>query len=106
MAERFAIAQVTPYAWEAGHEVNLYVERVSERLAARGHRVVIVAPSTSSGLVRDSRAAIREAAKRPEALLPAEGDPPRVLGVGDVLPVGSARRGARSLPVDVARTVE
>jgi glycosyltransferase involved in cell wall biosynthesis len=103
VAESFSIAQVTPYAWEAGHEVNLYVERVAAELAGRGHRVAIVAPTTRSALVRQTRAAVRRGG---DGLLPAPGDGPRLLGIGDVLPVGSARRGARKLPVDVARTIE
>ncbi len=103
VAETFAIAQVTPYAWEGGHEVNLFVERVSAELARRGHRVAIVAPTARSGLVRDTRAAVRRGG---DGLLPETGGEPRLLGVGDVLPVGSARRGARRLPVDVARTIE
>ena len=45
MAERFSIAQVTPYGWEAGHEVNLFVERTAGELVRRGHRVVVLAPS-------------------------------------------------------------
>ena len=106
VAERFSIAHVTPYAWEGGHEVNTYVQRLSEELAGRGHRVLIVAPSRSAGLVRESRRAIRAAGSDGASLLPAPGDSPRLLGVGDVLPVGSVRRGARSLPVDVARTIE
>ena len=53
MSEQFAIAQVTPYPWEQGHDVNRYVERVAEELRGRGHRVVIVAPSDSRKLVRD-----------------------------------------------------
>jgi len=44
-AERFSIAQVTPYPWEQHHEVNRFVERVSDELCARGHRVVVVGPS-------------------------------------------------------------
>jgi predicted metal-dependent phosphoesterase TrpH/glycosyltransferase involved in cell wall biosynthesis len=103
VAERFAIAQVTPYAWEGGHEVNLFVERVAGELAARGHRVLIAAPSESPARVRESRALIRAGGER---LLPEPGGEPRVLAVGDVLPVGSARRGARRLGVDVAKTVE
>jgi glycosyltransferase involved in cell wall biosynthesis len=106
VAESFAIAQVTPYGWEGGHEVNTYVERLSDRLAERGHRVLIIAPSGSSGLVRESRQAIRAATDAGGRLLPEPGGAPHVLRVGDVLPVGSARRGARSLPVDVARTIE
>ena len=105
MVERFTIAQVTPYAWEGGHEVNAFVQRLSGVLSNRGHRVAIVAPSTSAELVRDSRRDIRAAAHAGRGLA-LDGTTPRLLGVGDVLPVGSARRGARSLPVDVARTVE
>jgi glycosyltransferase involved in cell wall biosynthesis len=98
-----AIAQVTPFAWEAGGEVNEYVGRVSQELARRGHRVLIVAPSQSDDLVRESRRAIRSGA---EQLLDGSGENPRVLGVGEVLPFAPARRRAASLPVDVARTIE
>ncbi len=102
-AEPLAIAQVTPFAWEVSGEVNEYVERVSAELAGRGHRVLIIAPSQSSSLVRDSRRAIRS---RPEALLDDADGKPLVLGVGEVLPFSPARRRAASLPVDVARTIE
>ncbi len=92
---------MTPFAWEVAGEVNQYVARVSDQLAARGHRVLIVAPSQSGTLVRDTRRALRS---DPEKLL--EGDEPRVLGVGEVLPFSPTRRRAASLPVDVARTIE
>ena len=78
-AERLAIAQVTPFAWEVAGEVNQYVERVSAELAGRGHRVLIIAPSQSGTLVRDSRRAIRS---RPESLLEDADGEPLVLGVG------------------------
>jgi glycosyltransferase involved in cell wall biosynthesis len=109
---RLAIAQVTPFAWEAPHEVNRAVACCAQELAARGHRVVVVAPSTSSALVRESRKAIHAARERPEALLEAAardveaGRGYRVLGVGEVLPFSPARRRAASLPIDVARTIE
>ena len=61
--EPLSIAQVTPYLWEDRHDVNTFVARVSDELAARGHRVLVVAPSTSRTLVRDSRKAVREAAR-------------------------------------------
>jgi glycosyltransferase involved in cell wall biosynthesis len=101
--ETFSIAQVTPYAWEARHEVNDFVARVSEELHGRGHRVAILAPSDSQGRVRDSRRAIRAAIDRPDALF-GDGDGPPVLAVGEVLALTSARR--RRLPIDVARTIE
>ena len=111
MSARLAIAQVTPFAWEAPHEVNHAVARCAEELARRGHRVVVIAPSTSSALVRESRRAIHAARERPEALLePAAdgraGNGFRVLGVGEVLPFSPARRRVASLPIDVARTIE
>jgi glycosyltransferase involved in cell wall biosynthesis len=106
---RLAIAQVTPFAWEAPHEVNRAVARCAEELARRGHRVVVIAPSTSSALVRESRKAIHAARERPQALLePSAGsaEPYRVLGVGEVLPFAPARRRVGSVPIDVARTIE
>ncbi len=96
-----AIAQVTPFAWEAPGEVNRYVARISEELAARGHPVLVVAPSQDPELVRESRRLVRQA---PESLV--DGPGVRVLGVGEVLPFAPTRRRAASLPVDVARTIE
>jgi glycosyltransferase involved in cell wall biosynthesis len=101
--DRLAIAQVTPFAWEVGGEINEYIARVSDELARRGHRVLIIAPSESSSLVRDSRRAIRN---NGEALLEQADGAPVVLGVGEVLPFSPTRRRAASLPVDVARTIE
>jgi hypothetical protein len=98
-----AIAQVTPFAWEVDNEVNQYVARVSAQLAQRGHRVLIVAPSESGVLVRDSRRAIRS---HPDGLLEDADGEPVVVGVGEVLPFSPTRRRAASLPVDVARTIE
>jgi glycosyltransferase involved in cell wall biosynthesis len=101
--ERLAIAQVTPFAWESRGEVNEYVAGVSAELAARGHQVLIVAPSDSSELVRDSRRSLRSERER---LLDRAAAEPLVLGVGEVLPWSPARRRTASLPVDVARTIE
>jgi glycosyltransferase involved in cell wall biosynthesis len=98
-----AIAQVSPFAWEVPHEVGEYVARVSARLAARGHRVLIVAPSQSSALVRETRRTLHE---DPERLLERADGAPVVLGVGEVLPFSPTRWRAASLPVDVARTIE
>ncbi len=95
------IAQVTPYTWESGHEINRMVARVSDELAARGHRVLVVAPSGDHAAVRATRAAIRAARDRPESLF-ADGAP-RVLAVGEGLPAGSRRA---ALPIDVSRTVD
>jgi glycosyltransferase involved in cell wall biosynthesis len=88
------IAQVTPYPWEDGHEVNAHVAALSAELRARGHRVVVVAPSHSPALVRQSRKLIRA------------GETDDVLAIGELLPTLSPRRAIPSLPVDLSRTVE
>ncbi len=106
MPERLALAQVTPFAWEAPHEVNGQVGGLAAELGRRGHGVLVIAPSRSPALVRDSRRAIRAARGSPAALVDAAADEPLVLGVGEVLPFVGSRRRADSLPIDVARTIE
>jgi predicted metal-dependent phosphoesterase TrpH/glycosyltransferase involved in cell wall biosynthesis len=106
--DRLAIAHVTPYPWGAGrHEITTYIERTTAELAARGHQVLIIAPSRSSDAVRETRQALSAARDDPSVLLPEPGAPPRVLAVGDVLPdlPGGSRR-APALSVDVSRTIE
>jgi predicted metal-dependent phosphoesterase TrpH/glycosyltransferase involved in cell wall biosynthesis len=104
--DRFAIAQVTPYAWEQHHEVNAYVERVSDELCRRGHRVVVIAPSDSRELIREGRQTVKQLASDPEAVFAADGCA-QVIAVGQSLPFPPTRRGAAvSLPLDVSRTIE
>ena len=112
-SESFSIAQVTPYAWEQPHEVNRFVERLSDELCARGHRVVVVAPSESRRLVRESRALLRRARADADALFAAEGCA-NVIGIGQVLPPAPTRVGRPALrrggtavvPLDFSRSME
>ncbi len=104
--ERLAIAQVSPFAWETKTEIGDYVRLLSRELHQRGHRVLIVAPSNSAELVRESRKALHGGRSGAQALLERADDEPLVLGVGEVLPFSPTRRRAASLPVDVARTIE
>src|SRR4051794_8118712 len=101
--ERFAIAQVTPYAWEDEHEVNAFAGELANELASRGHRVLVLAPARSVEFARESRRLIRAAREAPEQLFDPAGGV-RVLGVGEALPLG--RRAGPSPSVDVARTGE
>jgi predicted metal-dependent phosphoesterase TrpH/glycosyltransferase involved in cell wall biosynthesis len=97
----FAIAQVTPHPWEDEHEVGAFVRSLAEGLAARGHRMVVLAPSRSPELVRESRRLIRAG----EFFAP-DGEV-RVLGVGELLPLAPSRRGTPPAPpLDVARTID
>jgi glycosyltransferase involved in cell wall biosynthesis len=99
----FSIAQVTPWPWEQHHEVNRFVERLSDELCGRGHRVVVIAPSDSRELVREGRAKVRELRSDPEAIF-ADPGCASVLAVGQSLPF--RRGGSVSLPLDVSRTLE
>src|SRR3954452_24956316 len=102
-AERFSIAQVSPYPWEQHHEVNRYVERLSDELCRRGHRVVVIAPSSMRELIRMGRDVIARATRDPESLYAAEGCA-QFLAIGQSLP---ARRGSWvSVPVDVSSAME
>jgi glycosyltransferase involved in cell wall biosynthesis len=99
----FSIAQVTPWPWEQHHEVNRFVERLSDELCSRGHRVVVVAPSDSRELVREGREKIKALRSDPDALW---GEPgcATMVAVGQSLPF--RRGGSVSLPFDVSRTLE
>jgi glycosyltransferase involved in cell wall biosynthesis len=99
----FSIAQVTPWPWEQHHEVNRFVERLSDELCARGHRVVVVAPSDSRELVREGRAKVEELRSNADAVW-AEPGCATVVAVGQSLPF--RRGGSVSLPLDVSRTLE
>jgi len=96
-------AQVTPWPWEHRHEVNRFVERLSDELCSRGHRVVVVAPSDSRELIRDGRATVKAMRSDPEALW-ADPGCASVLAVGQSLPF--RKGGSVSLPLDVSRTLE
>jgi glycosyltransferase involved in cell wall biosynthesis len=101
LPEPLTIAQVTPYPWEAEHEVNAFVRALATEQAASGHRVVVLAPSHDPDLVRESRRRIRAG----ELFDPDGGV--RVLGVGELLPLTGARRGTMPAPpLDISRTIE
>src|SRR3954452_17528434 len=102
-AEQFSIAQVSPYPWEQHHEVNIYVERLADELCRRGHRVVVIAPSSIRELIREGRDAIEAVGKDPESLFSQPGCAPR-RAIGQTLP--ARRGGAVSLPVDVSKAME
>src|SRR4051794_20858415 len=105
VAERFAIAQVAPHPLEDANELGTFAAEVSRELAARGHRVLLLAPSRSPELVRESRRLIRSARERPEDLFDPDGGV-RVLGVGELLFAGGRKGINPAPPVDIARTIE
>jgi hypothetical protein len=114
--ERLTIAHVTPIPWAQRHEVNDFVDHIAAQHSERGHRVVIAAPSTARGGIREARRLIGEARERPSVLFRARqwsgdhagGDGgPLVLPVGSGLPLPRGPRPrAAPVPLDVSRTLE
>src|SRR4051794_35414002 len=102
-SEPFSIAQVSPYPWEQHHEVNVYVERLADELCRRGHRVVVIAPSSVRELIREGRDLIAGVGKDPDSLFSQPGCA-QLLAIGQSLP--ARRGGAVSLPGDGAEAVE
>jgi predicted metal-dependent phosphoesterase TrpH/glycosyltransferase involved in cell wall biosynthesis len=99
----FSIAQVTPWPWEQHHEVNRFVERLSDELCSRGHRVAVIAPSESRELIREGRETVTAMRTNPDALWPEAGCA-SIVAVGQSLPF--RRGGSVSLPIDVSKTLE
>lgn len=104
--EPLSIAQFTPFPWSDQGEINRYVKRVSGELVARGHSVLIAAPSGGRNAVAESREAIAALADDPEALF-APGEQPRVLSMGGGVPAprGTGKRPA-PVSVDPGKRVE
>ncbi len=110
-AERLSILQVTPHPWGVHHEVNEFVGRAATELAARGHRVLVAAPSESRSATRATRRAVREARAEPATLLDGswEGarvgeDGPPLLAVGQGIPLPRGPRPPVPVTLDSART--
>jgi Glycosyltransferase Family 4 len=98
------IALVSPHAWPPRDDVAHHVAAEARALAARGHRVAVLAPGTgrdrlAAGRVRLRRAADGDAA----ALLPPPGEV-SVTAIGRALPAGAGRRIGG--PFDVAAALE
>ncbi|HEY3186757.1 MAG TPA: PHP domain-containing protein [Solirubrobacteraceae bacterium] len=98
------LVHASPHPYGSGTEIDRFVCAAVTELAARGHRVLVMAPSPDGAEVRESQAALRGARERPESLFAPDGEV-RVLAVGEVLPALSARR-RTALPVDITRTIE
>jgi predicted metal-dependent phosphoesterase TrpH/glycosyltransferase involved in cell wall biosynthesis len=108
------IAHVTPYTWGRHDEANEFVARTGEQLAARGHRVLVVAPGGTRAAYRDARKAIDRAREGDEDALfgdwqgtrVGEDGPPVVpIGQGIPIPRGPKPRAA-PVPLDVGGNLE
>jgi predicted metal-dependent phosphoesterase TrpH len=95
-----AICLVCPYALNGPHAVAEHVRETATALAARGHRVTVLAPSASTRALRSGRRRLRALADGDaEALLPPPGETLAV-AVGPAVQIGQRRHGRGvALPV-------
>ena len=82
---------VTPHAWSVPHDTNEHVEGVADALRARGHEVVVLAPSLRSAELLAGRRALQA------------GELEGVVAVSRAVPVSP--RSAVGLPVGVRANV-
>jgi len=104
MAEPLKICLVCPYALAGSHPVAEYVRNEATALAGRGHRVTVLAPSSSSRSLRSGRARLRSLATGDGEALQALPGEPLAVAVGPALPSGSRGRGT-GLPVATSANV-
>jgi predicted metal-dependent phosphoesterase TrpH/glycosyltransferase involved in cell wall biosynthesis len=83
---------VTPFAWSRPHPVNEHVSAAARVLRARGHEVVVLAPSNRTRDLAEGRRALRRLQRQG---VPLEG----TVAVGPAVPV--SRRSRLGVPVGV-----
>lgn len=98
-----SVAQISPYAWPPAGDVAEGVAAVSDALAARGHRVTVLAPCRDRVAVAEGRARIARAADDPAQLL-AEPGKVKLVALGRPLP--RTTRGRLGGPVDLSASIE
>src|SRR4051794_41986733 len=81
MAETLTICLVSPYALAGAHPVAEHVRNEATGLAGRGHRVTVLAPSSSTRALRSGRERLRALAGGDrEAVHALAGEPPALAG--------------------------
>ena len=102
LSETLSIAQVVAAPWGSADESVRQAKLLAEALAARGHRVVVLAPGENSSAAASSRRTFANA--KGDSLLPEPGGEPRVYAVGEALPI--TPRGSRTLSSGMTRAIE
>ena len=105
-ADRLTICVVSPYALHGAHPVAEYVRNEATALAARGHRVTVLAPSASSRALRSGRERLRALAAGDREALQALPGETLAVAVGPAVPHGSRGRGrGAGLPIAASANV-
>ena len=94
MSDPLRVCMVTPFAWSRPHPVNEHVAGAAEALRARGHEVVVLAPSARAADLSAGRKALR--ASREEGNTAAAVRRARARDPGDAAQQVSSRMTARA----------
>ncbi len=104
-AQPLRIALISPYEWPPREDISRHVVLDADALAARGHRVTILAPSRDPKALTEGRA-VRAAllAGDLDAASPEPGAPPRAVAIGRARPTGTRR--SVTAPLDFSNGLE
>ena len=106
MAETLTICLVSPYALAGSHPVAEYVRNEATGLAGRGHRVTVLAPSSSTRSLRSGRERLRALAGGDREAVHALAGEPLAIAVGPAVPQGTRGRGrGAGIPVAASANV-
>ena len=106
MAETLTICLVSPYALAGSHPVAEYVRNEATGLAERGHRVTVLAPSSSTRSLRSGRERLRALAGGDREAVHALAGEPLAIAVAPAVPQGSRGRGrGAGIPVAASANV-
>jgi predicted metal-dependent phosphoesterase TrpH/glycosyltransferase involved in cell wall biosynthesis len=102
-----SIGLLTPYSWTAPSEVNDQVTALAVRLAARGHRVTVIAPSADKAAVREARAKVQAVLLgERETVFAADEPSPRHFFAGRTYVAARRPRPVLSAPVDLIANID
>ncbi|HEX2589151.1 MAG TPA: glycosyltransferase [Gaiellales bacterium] len=106
MADTLTICLVSPYALAGSHPVAEYVRNEATGLAGRGHRVTVLAPSSSTRSLRSGRERLRALAGGDREAVHALAGEPLAIAVGPAVPHRSRGRGrGAGIPVAASANV-
>lgn len=104
MSKPLSIAQVVSAPAESGDPAVRQARAIAEGMAARGHRVVILAPAGSAAKATRARREVARAAREGTSLLPEAGGQPRLIEVGEATAISPRSR--RTLPTGITKATE
>ncbi len=102
-----SIGLLTPYPWTNPSGVNEQVAALAERLAARGHRVTVIAPSADKAAVREARQKVQAVLLGERETVFAPDEPsPRYFFAGRTYVAARRPRPVLIAPVDLIANID